>query len=476
MQPENQKENNIKMPVKKGQIHEVRVEDIAFGGKGFAKIEGLAVFIEGGVPGDLVNIRIVKKKKNHAEARVVELIAPSPSRIEPKCKYSGFCGGCKWQFLDYEKQLKFKQQHVAEALEHIALVQGTPVFETIPSKPFFGYRNKMEFSCSDRRWLMPHELGSEQDIGFALGLHVPGTFYKVLDNDYCLLHPDLGNDLLSEARRYIKESGIPVYGLRSQQGFWRFLMLRHSFDRDQWMINIITSSENKKAVQPLADLLMEKYPNVVSVMNNITSRKSSVAIGEYEINLAGESHITDKIGDYEFDISANSFFQTNTRGAEKLYAVAKQYADLKGSENVLDLYCGAGTISIYLSAQAATVTGIELSESAIADAEKNCVGNTIENCRFISGDVKEKLAHVSSKPDVIIIDPPRTGMHKSVLNQVVEILPPKIVYVSCNPATMARDLLVLKEHYHIEKVQPVDMFPHTFHIEAVAKLVRKRRH
>lgn len=461
------------MAVKKGQTHHIRVVDVAFGGKGFAKIEGLAVFIEGGVPGDLADIRIVKKKKNHAEARVIELLEPSDLRIEPKCKYSGFCGGCKWQFLEYNEQLKFKQQHVSEALEHIALIKGTPVFKTLPSDPIFGYRNKMEFSCSDRRWLMPHELGTDLETGFALGLHVPGTFYKVLDNDYCLLHPNLGNTLLSDVREYMKASGIPVYGLRSHEGFWRFLMLRYSVDRDQWMVNIITSSENKKVLVPLADRLMETYPNVVSVMNNITSRKSGVAVGEYEINLSGKSHLVDKIGKYEFEISANSFFQTNTRGAKKLYDIAKDYAELKGGENVLDLYCGAGTISIFLSDQAASMTGIELVDSAVADAGRNCARNHVENCRFVSGDVKEKLAQVSKTPDVMVIDPPRAGMHKDVLKQVMAMLPPKIVYVSCNPTTMARDLFELKEHYHIEKVQPVDMFPHTFHIEAVAKLVRK---
>lgn len=461
------------MGVKKGQIHEIEITDIAIGGRGFAKIDGLAVFIDQAVPGDIVDARIVKKKKNHAEARVVGLKKPSSLRVDPKCPYSGFCGGCKWQFLDYRQQLIYKRQHVKEALEHIALIKDVPVHETLASDPIFGYRNKMEFSCSDRRWLLPEEMGKGIIPGFAIGLHVPGTFYKVLDNDVCMLQPDMGNKILNEVRTYIRQSEQPVYGLRSHEGFWRFLMLRHSVFNNQWMVNIITATENRKAVQPLADHLTKTFPQVVSVVNNITSRKSGVAIGEYEVGLKGKPFICDNIGGYTFEISANSFFQTNTKGAEKLYDVVKSYAALSGGEHLVDLYCGAGTISIYLAQQAKTVTGIELVQSAVSDAQRNCRKNDIDNCHFIAGDVKQKLSELSSKPDIMIIDPPRAGMHKDVLKQVIDINPSKIVYVSCNPATMARDLIELKTVYDVVQVQPVDMFPHTFHIEAVADLVIK---
>ncbi|MDM8548686.1 23S rRNA (uracil(1939)-C(5))-methyltransferase RlmD [Desulfobacterales bacterium HSG2] len=459
------------MKIKKGQTLELEVSDIAFGGKGLAKVEGLAVFVDQAVPSDCAKVRITKKKKNYAEARVIELTEPSPLRIEPPCKYAGFCGGCKWQFLPYDKQLEYKQQHVAESLEHIGLVQDVPVHPAIPSEQVFGYRNKMEFSCSDRRWLLPEEMGREDiDRGVALGLHVPGTFYKVLDTDACLLQPELGNDILEDVRVFIKNSNAPVYGLRSHVGFWRFLMLRHSAARDRWMVNIVTASEDRGTVQPLADMLTEKYPEIVSVVNNITSRKAGIAIGEYEILLAGESVLTDKIGSFTFEISANSFFQTNTRGAEQLYETVKSYAGLTGKESVVDLYSGTGTIALYLSDSAKTVIGMEIVESAVADAEKNCRINGISNCRFILGDIKDSFSRIDITPDVMIIDPPRVGMHKDVVRQVLRTAAKRIVYVSCNPATLARDLGMMKDHYKIREVQPVDMFPHTYHIESVARL------
>ena len=462
------------MGIKKGQILELEVSDIAFGGKGLAKADGLAVFVDQAVPGDQVRVRIVKKKKQYAEARVLDLLKPSPLRIDPPCPYSGFCGGCKWQFLAYEKQLEYKQQHVLESLEHIGLLQDIPVHPTLPSERVFGYRNKMEFSCSDRRWLLPHEMGQEvADISFALGLHVPGTFYKVLDTSACLLQPELGNEILEDARVFMRNSDRPVYGLRTHVGFWRFLMLRHSVAHDQWMVNLITADEDREAVQPLADLLREKYPSVISVVNNISARKAGIAVGEYEILLAGAAELRDRIGPFEFKISANSFFQTNTRGAERLYETVRNYAELTGSESVVDLYSGTGTIAICLSDSAKEVMGMEIVESAVADAKMNCQTNSISNCQFVLGDIKDCLSQPTSKPDVMIIDPPRVGMHKDVVKQVLEISPERIVYVSCNPATLARDLGMMKEHYRVLEVQPVDMFPHTYHIESVARLEKK---
>ena len=461
------------MKIKKKQEIELEITDMAFGGKGLAKIDGYAVFVDQAVPSDRILARITKKKKNFAEARIIDLIKPSPLRINPPCSYAGFCGGCKWQFLKYEDQLLYKQQHVVQSLEHIGLIHGVMVHQTIPSKNIFGYRNKMEFSCSDKRWLLPDEMGNDDiNTDFALGLHVPGTFHKVLDIDKCMLQPEQGNAILNDVKEYMLKSGIPVYGLKTHKGFWRFLMLRHSAAYDQWMVNIITSAEHK-ATMPLAHMLAEKYPNIVSIMNNITARKAGIAVGEYEINLAGESIIKDKIGSYEFEISANSFFQTNTKGAEGLYAVVEKYADLSGTENVLDLYCGTGTIAIYLSDKAKHITGIELVESSVSDAQKNCEINNINNCNFIQGDIKDCLGNITISPDLMIIDPPRVGMHKDVVKQILKIVPKKIIYVSCNPATLARDLAVIKDYYHIMEVQPVDMFPHTYHIESVARLEKK---
>ena len=462
------------MTVKKKQIIECDVIDVAFGGKGLTKIDGFAVFIDQTVTGDRVAARIIKKKHNYADAVVQELLTPSPMRVNPPCPYSGFCGGCKWQFIDYAYQIELKRRHVTESLEHIAMISGTTVHPTLPSDDIFGYRNKMEFSCSDRRWLMPDEMGTDADISFALGLHVPGTFHKVLDTRACLLQPETGNRILDAVRRYMKASDQPVYGLRTHEGFWRFLMLRHSAALDQWMVNIVTASEDRHAVMPLAEVIMADFPEMVSVVNNITAKRSSVAIGEREIHLAGEAVLTDRIGAFEFEISANSFFQTNTRGAQKLYDTVDRYAALKGHETVLDLYCGTGTIAIYLAKQAGEVIGLELVESAVADARKNCLTNGIDNCRFILGDINDTLETIDTVPDLLVIDPPRVGMHKNVVKQVLKLAPEKIVYVSCNPATMARDILELKEMYEVEEVQPVDMFPHTFHIESVARLIKKR--
>ncbi|MBN1930709.1 MAG: 23S rRNA (uracil(1939)-C(5))-methyltransferase RlmD [Desulfobacterales bacterium] len=462
------------MAVKKGQLLELFISDMAFGGKGIAKVDGLTVFVDQAVPLDRVMARISKKKKKYAEAQVVDILKASTLRIKPPCRYSGYCGGCKWQFLDYDKQLEYKRQHVVDTLKHIGLIEAVEVQATIPSNQIYGYRNKMEFSCSDRRWLLPDELQREDiDKDFALGLHVPGTFHKVLDIRTCLLLPELGNQILDDIRTYMKNSDAPVYGLRSHVGFWRFVMLRHSAAYDQWMVNIITATEDRMQVQPLADFLMRKYPTIVSIINNINSRKAGIALGEYEILLAGNSCLKDKIGSLEFEISANSFFQTNTQGAEQLYAFVKEYAALSGSETVLDLYSGTGTIAIYLANFVKEVIGMEIVESAVSDAENNCRINDISNCRFYLGDINDCLAKLTVGPDVMIIDPPRSGMHKDVVKQILTMAPPRIIYVSCNPATMARDLGMMKNFYRLLKVQPIDMFPHTYHIESVVQLEKK---
>jgi 23S rRNA (uracil1939-C5)-methyltransferase len=462
------------MKIKKGLQTEVEIEDVAFGGRGLAKLDGMAVFVDQAVPGDRAVIRIFKKKKNYAEARVVDLVEPSAFRVIAPCEYSGYCGGCKWQFLNYDQQLIYKRKHVRDSLEHIGLIKDVAVHSTIPSEIIYGYRNKMEFSCADRRWLLPEELNRpEIDREFALGLHVPGTFHKVIDIRACLLQPDLGNELLNYIRGFMRASDAPVYGLRSQTGYWRFVVLRHSVAHDQWMVNLVTAQQDRETLRPLAEGLIEKYPQVASVINNITSRKAGVAIGEIEHVLAGSDTISDKIGDFKFDISANSFFQTNSRGAAILFDIVQKYAGLRGTETVLDLYSGTGTIPILLSGFCKSVTGIEIIESAVADAENNCRINGVSNCRFIRGDIRQCLPQIVQKPDVLIIDPPRAGMHKDVVKQVLQMGVERVVYVSCNPATMARDLGLMQELYQLIEVQPVDMFPHTYHIEAVAKLVKK---
>ena len=458
-------------PVRKGQAVDLEIETLAFGGRGLARVNGLAVFVDHALPGDRVSARIIRKKSNFAEARLLEVLSPSPFRVLPQCPYCGYCGGCRLQILDYDKQLDFKHEQVADALRHIGLVENVPVHPVIPADPVWGYRNKMEFSFADRRWLLPEEMETvDIDTSFALGLHVPGTFHKVIDINACLLMPEPGNAILGDVRAYAKASGVPAYGLKSHQGFWRFLMLRHSVAHDNWMINIVTAAEDRRLLQPLADLLADRYPEVVSVVNNITARKAGVAQGEYEILLHGAPFISDRLGRFSFDISANSFFQTNTRGADRLYTVAREYAGLTGNQTVVDLYCGTGTIAIWLSGAAKEVIGLEINDSCLADAANNCRTNKVSNVRFVAGDVKDTLSRLDSRADVLVIDPPRAGMHKDVVEQVLAMAPPRIVYVSCNPATLARDVAMLGEAYTVAEVQPVDMFPHTPHIECVARL------
>jgi 23S rRNA (uracil1939-C5)-methyltransferase len=394
--------------------------------------------------------------------------------VPAPCRYSGACGGCTWQFLRYEKQLEYKRRHVAESLEHIGGIKDTPVHATIPSPAVFAYRNKMEFTCSDRRWLTPDELQDpEAQKGFALGLHAPGTFHKVIDTQACLLQPELGNRILSEIREYIKSSGRPAYGLRSHAGFWRFVTLRSSTASGRWMVNLVTASEDPGILRSLAERLRSAYPEIIAIINNVTARRAAIAVGECERSVAGENRLCDRIGRFEFEISANSFFQTNTRSAERLYDIVAAYAGLDGSETVLDLYSGTGTIPIMLAARCREVVGIELAEGAVADARTNCRLNGVMNCRFLAGDIANCLPTLEVRPEVIVIDPPRVGMANEVVQEVLRLAPERIVYVSCNPATLARDLALLQPHYQVIEIQPIDMFPHTFHVESVARLIRR---
>ncbi len=462
------------MAIKKRKTYELEIIDLAFGGKGLAKPDGFPVFVDRCVPGDIAFVKVIKKKKSWAEAKLIHLVKASSLRKDAPCAYTGFCGGCKWQEIDYNLQLDYKKQHVADSIKHIGGLKDVLIKDVIPSVKVFEYRNKMEFSCSSKRWLLPSELEDETiKKDFGIGLHVPGTFDKVIDIQKCEIMPGLGNDILSDVRSFIKSSGLPAYHLRTHEGFWRFLMLRHSVAFDKWMVNIVTKDKHIDIVSELADLLSKKYGQIDSIMYNITDAKSGVSIGKEEIVLFGQDHIKEKLGSFTFKISANSFFQTNTKACENLYAKVAEYADLKGNETVLDLYSGTGTIPIWLSGSAKQILGIEIVESAVVDAKKNAKLNQINNCDFILGDIKNVLPTLNHKVDVMIIDPPRIGMHKDVVKQVKELKAKKIVYVSCNPATLARDLEMLKDEYRVLEITPVDMFPHTYHIESVALLEQK---
>ncbi len=463
------------MKLKKGHTVELIIEKMAYGGRGIARLDGFVIFVRGTVPGDRVLAKVTKKKKDYAEATLMELLDASCDRVDAPCPYAGYCGGCQWQHVSYDKQLVFKREHVKEPLEHIAGMKDVLVRPLLPSSNVFGYRNKMEFSFSDRRWYLPHELHLKGEGGdFALGLHVPGTYHKVIDMQTCLLQQQTGNEILNEIGRYVRKSSSPVYGLKSHEGYWRYLTIRHSKAFDHWMVNLVTSEDDEATIQPLAHLLCSKFSRIKTFVNNITRRKAAIAVGEKEKVLVGDGFIKDKIGPYSFRVSANSFFQTNTSAALKLYEQVLRYADPKGTERVLDLYSGTGTIPIFLSNRVRTVTGIEISESATADAGRNAQENGVHNCRFICGDIREKLGQIGFRPDLVIIDPPRAGMHKDVLAETMDMGPDRIVYVSCNPATLARDLEMMAERYELNEIQPVDMFPNTYHIEAVAKLSRRK--
>ncbi len=459
--------------MKKGDHIELSIDSMAVGGRGVGRIDGLVVFVTGSTPGDRVRARVVKKKREYAEAVVAEVLTPSPERVKPPCPYFGHCGGCQWQHVPYERQRFYKRELVRGCLEHIGGLKDSMIGETLPSPAAYAYRNKMEFSFSDRRWLTPEEMDLPGlSRAFALGLHVPGTFDKVLDIEACLLVEEPANEILREVKEITRSSGIPPYGPKTHRGFWRFLTIRRSRAFDQWMVNVITSENQPAYLKPLADRLAARFPAVTSLMNTINTGKAAVATGEKEIVLAGRPQLRDKIGPYVFRISANSFFQTNTAAAERLYETVAAYAELSGGDTVLDLYCGTGTIPIFLSSRAGLITGVEMSPSAVLDAETNCRDNGIDNCRFIQGDARHMLGKIGAVPDVVVIDPPRSGMHEDVVKGVLDLSPRRIVYVSCNPATLARDLGRMIPAYQLLAVQPVDMFPNTHHVETVVKLIR----
>lgn len=453
---------------------EITIQKMAHGGQGLGRANGLVVFVKGALPEETVRARVFRKKRDYAQARLEEVLNPSTERIQPVCSYFPYCGGCQWQHVKYHAQLDYKRNIVVEAMEHIGGLKDILVQDPVPSEETFGYRNKMEFSFSERRWLTPGEMEQGNITpGLALGLHVPGTFNKIIDIDQCLLQKETGNRILREVKAYVKESGIPVYGLKSHQGFWRFLALRHAEAPDEWMANVVTPEERPEWVGPLADKLCRHVPELKTVVNNINPKKAAIAVGEREIVLRGPGVLYETIGPATFRISSNSFFQTNSRGALKLYQTVERFADLEGRERVVDLYSGTGTIPVFLGPRAREITGIEISESAVSDARENCLLNGIQNVKFVCGDIVQGLRGLEATPQVMVIDPPRTGAHKDVLSRVLDLMPEKIVYVSCNPATLARDLGLLAGKYEVVEIQPVDMFPHTYHIESVAKLQLK---
>ncbi|NWF50357.1 MAG: 23S rRNA (uracil(1939)-C(5))-methyltransferase RlmD [Ignavibacteriaceae bacterium] len=483
------------MNIKKGEIVELQIEKYAFEGKGIAKVSkkellGLSeegdrekkyvVFVHGSYPGDTVQARLLKIKNSYAEAIAINIIVPSKDRAKAQCKFFGTCGGCKQQDLDYDAQVKYKQQQVEEIFEKLGGFSGFEIEPIIPSQNVFHYRNKMEFSFSEKRWLTKEEISKGRifDKDFSLGLHIPKIYDKVLDVDECFLQSEVSNNILNFTRNFFKKKNTSVYSTKTHTGFLRNLVIKQSFHTDDLMVNLVTSEENDELINEFCDELRKEIPEVTTVINNINKKFAAVAAGDYEKVIYGPGFIYDEIGKHKFRISANSFFQTNTLQAEKLYQTAFDFAELKGNEIVYDLYSGAGTIAIYISDKAKQVYAFEAVESAIADAIVNAELNNILNVKCFAADLYKSFLPIVDKynipkADVMIIDPPRSGMHPVTINDVITLSPEKIIYVSCNPSTQVRDIKMLVDGgYKLVKIRPVDMFPHTYHIENIA-LLRK---
>ena len=474
--------------MKRGDELNVRLEKFAFEGKSIARVDGMVVFVSGGVPGDEATVRLSKVTKQYAEAHVTSVASPSGLRVTPRCRYVGECGGCVWQHVEYAAQLAFKREHVKDALERIGGFTGVTVHATLGSEAVYYYRNKMEFSFGEK-WIRRTEFqGNAATLAmrdererFALGLHVLRRFDKVLDLDECHLQSERSYRIVNAVRAFCLQEQLSIYSTITHSGYLRNLAIRESVNTDECMVNLVTSDDRADVMRRLAERLVAEFPSITTVVNNITQRKAQVAIGDVEKVYHGPGFITERIGKRTYRISANSFFQTNTRQAERLYDTVLSLARLRPDDRVFDLYSGTGTIALHIADAVREVVGIEAVASAVEDARRNARTNNVENCTFILGDLKEKLFRDTRwlegrpVPSLVIIDPPRAGMHEHVTRSLLELHPERIVYVSCNPATQARDLKLLCENsaYRIVEVQPVDMFPHTYHIENVVSLIRQ---
>lgn len=456
------------------------IQLVSAGSKGVAvgkTAEGKTVLVTGAVPGDVVHARVKKSKSNYFEAEMIEIVEKSPFRVEPRCMHFGVCGGCKWQNLSYEKQLEFKQD---EVYNHIKRIAGIEDFETLPilgSEEQYFYRNKMEFSFSNARWLTQYEISSEENYGNrdALGFHIPGMWSKILDLKECFLQEDPSNAMRLAIRNYAEENGLDFFDVRNQEGFLRTVMFRQN-SRGEWMVLFQLFRKDKASREKLFDFLLAKFPEIKTLLFAINSKQND-SLYDQEVEIySGEGFLMEEMEGLKFKIGPKSFFQTNYKQALNLYEKTLEFADLKGHEIVYDLYTGTGTIAQYVARKARQVIGIESVQESINAAEEHAELNGLDNCTFYCGDMKEifndEFMANHPKPDVLITDPPRDGMHQKVVEQILKIAPEKIVYVSCNSATQARDLALMKDHYKLVKILPVDMFPQTHHVENIALLYR----
>lgn len=459
-------------------LENVKIEAVAAEGKSLAHVDGTVVFVEFAVPGDIVNVKVTKKKKNYMEGFILEIVKPSEDRLQPFCEHFGICGGCRWQPLPYDMQLKAKQQQVWDQLVRIGHLEIPDISPILPSDKTKYYRNKLEFTFSNKRWIYnnedPDSLTDEERLG--LGFHVGKFFDKVLDIKHCSLQPDPSNEIRLFIREYAVTHNLEFYNIRENTGFLRNIIVRNNQVGDV-MLTVCFAYDDQDKIVPMLDAIAAEFPQIKS-LHYVINEKLNDSISDLDCILyKGEDAIWETMGKLKFKIGPKSFYQTNSEQAYKLYSVAKGFAALTGNEVVYDLYTGTGTIAQFISDKASKVIGIEYVKEAIEDARINAEANGITNCTFFDGDMKDILTadfiKEHGKPEVMIIDPPRAGMHPDVVKVIMEAAPERIVYVSCNPASQARDLAMMSPMYEITAVQPVDMFPHTMHVENVCALKLK---
>ncbi len=463
------------LPVLEG----VEIEGVAAEGNAIARVDGMVVFVPYGAPGDVATIRLTRKKHSFAEGRIERLERASALRREPRCEHFGLCGGCRWQHLPYENQLEYKRQQVVDCLDRIAKVEHPEVHPALGSERIWDYRNKMEYTFSAKLWLTPEQMASGEVFADrrAAGFHIPGAFDKVLDINYCHLQDaGIGNELRNFVKEYGKDNGLSFYDLRANEGLLRTLMIRTA-STGEVMALMSFGEDNPEAINQVMSAIADKFGERITSLLYVVNLKANDTFGDLEVHtFRGQPFITEEMEGLKFRVGPKSFYQTNSAQALRLYSVAREMADLQGDELVYDLYTGTGTIANFVARRARQVVGIEYVPEAIEDAKVNSQINGISNTLFYAGDMKDVLndefIEKHGRPDVMIVDPPRAGMHQDVVDVILRAEPQRIVYVSCNPATQARDLQLLAAKYRITAVQPVDMFPHTAHIENVVRLDR----
>lgn len=465
--------------MKRGDIVELKISSPAFEGSAVGRIDNLVVFIPYAIPGDRIRARITRKKKKYAEGAIEEILELSGDRTEPRCRHFGTCGGCSLQNAKYEKQLEYKHLQVKALMERIGGFKEVEVKPVIPSPQQFEYRNKMEYTFGAQRWLTSDEIASGQKLSrdFALGLHIPKRFDRILDLTECHLQDPESMKILDTCRKTAIDRGWLPYNVIDHTGYLRNLIIRRGINTGELMVNLVTTARDTEKTEHLCRVLLGEVPSITTILNTINSGLNPKGMDE-EIILHGDGKLSDRIGDTTYRISPFSFFQPNTRQAEILFSTIRDAASLEGAETLYDLYCGLGAIGIYLSGLVKKVIGVESHARSVELARENAEKNDSVNCRFFDMDVLEALDQnflaENGKPDIVILDPPRAGLHPKVISSLVKAAPDRIVYTSCNPATQARDLSLLGEDYNLGTVQPVDMFPQTWHIESVATLYRRK--